>query len=158
MKPNLDVKKIVKYINHFNKCFAKENRCLHCLDCIAFALLYAEDNNLTEPSAPVEYMIEGDNKFWNFKKFLLSTIVNDPYHQYLPCKNALTYDEVWELADLLLKLAKKQKKTLRRNLLCHTEFKADQFTGRFKYGLLVLEGEKLVPVENYEAWKREHEQ
>ncbi len=154
MKTKSNIKKAFKYIRHFDQCFAKENRCLHCLDCIAFALLYAEDNNLTEPSAPVEYIIEGDNKFWIFKKFLLSTIVNDPNYQYLPCKRALSYDKVSELADLLLKLTKKQKKALRQTLLCHAEFKADQFTGRFKYGLLVLDGEELVPVYNYEAYAR----
>jgi len=154
MKSNSDVKKMLKYISHFDECFVKENRCIHCLDCVAFALLYAEENNLTEPSSPVEYIIEGTSKFWNFKKFLLSTIAEE----YLPCKMALTYEEVWELADLLLRLTNKQKRVLRRNLLCHTEFKADEFTGSFNYGLLVLEDEKLVQVENYEAWKREHEQ
>jgi|GEM_PF-3760369 len=152
MKTKINIKKILEYLRHFDQCFTKKKRCIHCLDCIAFALLYAEDNNLTEPSAPVEHLITGNNKFWLFKKFLLSTIVNEPNYQYLPCERALSYNQVSELADLLLKLTKEQKKALRQKLLCHAEFKADGFTGRFEYGLLVLDGEKLVPVDNYEEY------
>ena len=102
--------------------------------------------------------IMGENKFWLFKKFLLSTIVNDETYHYLPCKHALSYNEVKELTDLLLKLTKKQKQELRQTLLCHVEFKSDMFTGGFEYGLYVLDGQEVVQVNDYEAWKKENEE
>lgn len=131
-----------------------KNVCIHCLDCIAFALLYAERNNLNEPPPSENYVIEWGGKFGLFKKFLLSTIANDPYHKYLPCKNALSYNEVHELADSLLKLTKKQKQEVRKTLLCHIEFKVDLIGRQVEHGLLVWKGRRFIPVYNYETWKK----
>jgi hypothetical protein len=108
-------KKVVKVVEHYNNCFAKD--CMHCIDCIAFALIYSEALNLKIPCNFTPYVI-GPGHAWNFVKFLGSSISRE----YLPCDRALPYKQVKDFAFSLLRLPIETRKLARFSLIAHTEF------------------------------------
>ena len=111
-------KKVLSVIKHYNECFAEKNRCLHCGDCVAFALIYSEILNLRLPPRGQPYAV-GPGYAWNFVKFLGSTISRE----YLPCDRALPYERVKSFAWALLRLSIPTRRRIRNHLLAHCEFK-----------------------------------
>ena len=103
-------------VNHYNECYAQRDRCLHCNDCIAFALIYSEALKLRLPPRGVPYAVEHGHA-WNFVKFLGSTISRE----YLPCERALPYAKVRDFAWALLRLPLDARAWLRGCLICHCE-------------------------------------
>ncbi len=115
-------KHVLEVLNHYNECYSKANRCLHCGDCIAFALLISEHLNLWLPPPGVPYIV-GDTGQWLFVKFLASTISAE----YLPCRydRALPRDKVKKFARALLRLPLQVRQHIRSSLIAHDEFHGD---------------------------------
>jgi len=115
-------KHVLKVIDHYNECFLKADRCLHCNDCIAFALLLSEHLNLWLPPPGVPYIVGGTGQ-WIFVKFLVSSISAD----YLPCKygRALSRQDVKRFAWALLRLPLQARQRIRSALMAHDEFHGD---------------------------------
>jgi len=126
MSEKLRIPQIVSdVIKHYNECYAegKIERCMHCLDCIAFACIYSEILNLQLPRGGVPYAIKGDSHEWNFIKFLKSTITKE----YLPCERALSEKEIQEFALALLRIPPEHRRFIRASLICHSEFKKPKY-------------------------------
>jgi len=115
-------KKILRVIEHYNECFAERERCLHCNDCIAYALIVSEALELKLPRGQ-PYSI-GQGHAWNFIKFLGSTISRE----YLPCDRALSYEQIKDFAKSLLHLPLETRRQLRGCLICHVEFTEPNYT------------------------------
>ena len=122
-------KHVSKVLEHYNGCFAKRDRCIHCGDCIAFALIYSEALQLRLPPRGVPYMLQPGHA-WNFVKFL-TTSISRPY---LRCDRALPANKIRKFALSLLRLPFKARSQIRRQLFCHSEFKSEEYTP----GILVL--------------------
>jgi len=105
-------KYIQKIEKHLFDCYNKHH-CIHCFDCIAFALLYAEDNLIHVKKYPNPL----PDKLIYFSKYLYSAINRD----YLPCKYALTGKQVKIYKDWLSRLSIEEKRKYRSMLLCHSE-------------------------------------
>jgi hypothetical protein len=115
-----------------------ERDCIHCCDCIAYALIASEELKLELPrGAP--YMVVEPSHHWAFVKFLGSTISRD----YLPCGRALCYEDVKDFAWSLPRLPVEVRRQLRSTLAAHTEFKARAYTG----GVKVLRGKPFKGVQ-----------
>jgi len=121
--PDFKIPKIVKrVIDHYNDCFVKRD-CIHCPDCIAFAMIFSEILEMRLPPQGVPYVIPGDSHYWNFIKFLLSTITKE----YLPCDRALDYETIKKFALALLRVPIDLRGSLRKRLICHAEFKMSEY-------------------------------
>jgi hypothetical protein len=115
-------KKVWAVLDHYNECFVQRNRCLHCNDCIAFALIYSEALNVKLPPRGVPYMVAPGHA-WNFVKFLGSTISRE----YLPCDRALPYEQVRSFAWSLLRLPMEARQHIRAVIFTHTEFSQTEY-------------------------------
>ena len=133
--------KIRVVLNYYGECFAKRDRCLHCNDCIAFALIYSETLALRLPPKGVPYVVKPGHA-WNFVKFLCSTISRE----YLPCDRALPYEQIKSFAWSLLRLPLKVRAEIRSHMICHSEFTSSKYSD----GVLVF---RMAP-EKFEAYRR----
>jgi hypothetical protein len=115
--------KIIRVLKHYSECYVKRARCLHCNDCIAYALISSEALNVELPSRGVPYSVSQGHA-WNFVKFLGSTIAKE----YLPCDRALAYETVKDFAFALLRLPVEARRHLRCSLLAHAEFTEPEYT------------------------------
>jgi len=113
-----------RILAHLADCFA-ERRCILCSDCLAFALLFIEEAPPLVRGQP--YVIKADGPYWQFIKFLLSTLSGEPENlKYNPCPfNQMHYEDVKKFALFLLRLPPEKRRELRINLLCHAEFHND---------------------------------
>ncbi|RLF07965.1 MAG: hypothetical protein DRJ69_06645 [Thermoprotei archaeon] len=112
-------KYVKRILAHLADCFA-ERRCTLCSDCLAFALLFIEE----APPIRAPYIIKADGPYWQFIKFLLSTLPGEPENlKYNPCPfNQMRYEDVKKFALFILRLPPEKRRELRINLLCHAEF------------------------------------
>jgi len=135
-------KKVLDVIAHYNQCFAERGRCLHCNDCIAFALINSESLKLRLPPRGVPYSV-GLGHAWNFVKFLASTISKE----YLPCERALPYKRIKSFAWALLRLSITERRHVRSCLITHAEFLEPTYTD----GVRVY----VMSPAKFEAYRRE---
>jgi len=127
--PESKIPKMVhKVIKHYNRCYMEENRCIHCPDCIAFAIIFSEILELRMPPKGIPYAVPGTSYYWIFTKFLGSSISKE----YIPCERALEYEEVKKFAWALLRLPVDLRGDLRKSLICHSEFKSTCYTDHIK--------------------------
>jgi len=113
-------KHVIDIIQHYRECWEKANRCIHCGDCIAFALAFSENSELWLPPRGVPYSY-GDTGEHSFVKFLSSTISS----AYLPCNygRALSKKRIDRFAKALLRLPLEARKSIRSvTFLAHAEF------------------------------------
>jgi len=115
-------KAITSILKYYNECFVKRGRCMHCGDCIAFALIYSEALQLRLPPRGVPYMLQPGHA-WNFVKFLTSSISRP----YLRCDRALPANKIKKFALSLLRLPFKTRSQIRGFLFCHAEFEFDEY-------------------------------
>jgi len=133
---------VLDVIKHFGECYVAHDRCLHCNDCIAFALIYSETMQVRMPPPGVPYSV-GLGHEWNFVKFLGSTIAKE----YLPCPHALSYEKVKRFAWSLLRLSRGERARLRECLLCHSEFKEPAYSDSVE--VFVMSKEKFEEYRRY---------
>jgi len=106
------VSQIHKY---FGECFTKEDRCINCFDCIAFAILFCQKEELCFPIKKYEAEI--------FIKFIKSSITKI----YLRCGRGISKDEADRYAKWILRLSNEEREWLRRTtLLAHAELQRPQ--------------------------------
>ena len=117
---------LTEIITHYRNCWVKANRCIHCGDCIAFALAFSEHLELWYPPGGVSYL-SGMSGEHSFIKFLEVTISSD----YLPCKynRALSQGKITRFAAALLRQPVKIRKGIRSlPFLAHSEFMQEDIT------------------------------
>ena len=116
--------KIPKYVekihDYFDECYLNQKRCIHCYDCISFALIFAQKEKSYLPPQGVIFSTADGNEN-TFIKFLCSTITKE----YLRCNRGITYKIAYKYSKWLLRLSKEDKEQFRKNCLCHTELQED---------------------------------
>jgi len=104
---------IPKYIcrihKHFTECFVNEHHCINCFDCIAFAIIFCQKEQLSLPIKTYEGVI--------FIKFIKSTITDI----YLRCGRGISKDNAERYARWVLRLSNKERDRLRQVVLAHAE-------------------------------------
>ncbi len=106
---------VIRILKKLENCFKNRNRCIHCHDCIAFALIYAEENQIDNS------VTHNDPRVWKenlFTKFLRTTINK----RYLTCA-VITDSEMDRFSKYLSALSVEDKGKFRRYTKAHTEFK-----------------------------------
>ena len=107
---------IPKYIsrvhNHFFECFTEHNRCIHCFDCIAFAIIFSQKEQLSNPKYIDSY---AEIMFYKFLKSTIKKVC-------LRCGRGISFDQVKRYAEWILSLSSEDRDKLRKMIYAHAEF------------------------------------
>jgi len=110
--------KVPKYVrevlDRLTRCF-EERDCLHCSDCVAFALMYLDATGVRLRRGDIFHSREGVV----FVKFLVSTMSRE----YMPCERCPDENAVEKFAEGLLRLDDEAREEVMEMFPHHSEFK-----------------------------------